>query len=201
MATLKQLASTDLLTIEEKFKQPETIKQSHTLVLFSNHLPRVGSTDGGTWRRLTVVPFNATIPTVGGVQNYADLLAKEAGGAIVAWAVQGAVNFVRNGFKLDIPDEVAEATEEYQAREDWLTNFINERCTRDINARVGAAELYSAYRTWAQETGDFVRRLSDFTTAVEGAGYQKITPKNKKTWLGLRISLASYCENPYVATG
>ena len=56
IATLKQVASTDKLTTEEKYKQPETVKQSHTLVLFTNHLPRVGSTDDGTWRRLLVVP-------------------------------------------------------------------------------------------------------------------------------------------------
>lgn len=56
IATLKQVASTDKLTIEEKYKQPETVKQSHTLVLFTNHLPRVGSIDDGTWRRLLVVP-------------------------------------------------------------------------------------------------------------------------------------------------
>lgn len=74
VATLKQLASTDRLVIEEKFKQPETVKQTHTLVLFTNHLPRVGSTDIGTWRRLIVVPFNATIPAGTGIQNYSDVL-------------------------------------------------------------------------------------------------------------------------------
>ena len=62
VATLKQVASTDRLTIEEKYKTPETIRQTHTLILFTNHLPRVGSTDSGTWRRLIVVPFKATIP-------------------------------------------------------------------------------------------------------------------------------------------
>lgn len=126
IATLKQVASTDKLTIEEKYKQPEEVKQSHTLVLFTNHLPRVGSTDDGTWRRLLVIPFNAVIPPEKGVQNYAEVLAKEAGGAILSWAIEGAVNFVRNGFKLDVPDVVAEATEAYRQREDWLTNFINE---------------------------------------------------------------------------
>lgn len=47
-STLKQLASTDKLTIEEKFKQPETVRQTHTLVLFTKFLPRVGSMDNGT---------------------------------------------------------------------------------------------------------------------------------------------------------
>ena len=200
VATLKQLASTDRLVIEEKFKQPETVKQTHTLVLFTNHLPRVGSTDNGTWRRLIVVPFNATIPAGTGIQNYADVLVKEAGGSILSWAIEGAVNFVRNGFRLDIPEVVEEATEAYRAREDWLTNFINERCVREPNARVGAADLYREYREWAEGTGDYVRRLNDFTTTMEAAGFQNIRPKNKSTWVGLRLDLEAKFGTPYAAT-
>ena len=200
VATLKQLASTDRLVIEEKFKQPETVKQTHTLVLFTNHLPRVGSTDNGTWRRLIVVPFNATIPAGTGIQNYADVLVKEAGGAILSWAIEGAVNFVRNGFRLQIPEVVEEATEAYRAREDWLTNFINERCIRESNARVGAADLYREYREWAEGTGDYVRRLNDFTATMEAAGFQNIRPKNKSTWVGLRLDLEAKFGNPYAAT-
>lgn len=200
VATLKQLASTDRLVIEEKFKQPETVRQTHTLVLFTNHLPRVGSTDNGTWRRLIVVPFNATIPAGAGIQNYADVLAKEAGGAILSWAIEGAMNFVRNGFHLDIPEVVEEATEAYREREDWLTNFINERCIRDQNARVGAADLYREYREWAESTGDYVRRLNDFTATMEAAGYHKITPKGKKVWEGLRLDLEAKFGSPYAAT-
>lgn len=187
IATLKQVASTDKLTIEEKYKQPETVRQSHTLVLFTNHLPRVGSTDNGTWRRLLVVPFNAVIPPGKGVQNFAEVLAKEAGGAILTWAIEGAVNFVRNGFKLDVPDVVAEATEEYRQREDWLSNFISERCVKDPNAREGARALYLEYRAWAEESGEYIRRENDFSVAMEQAGYQRIQPKGKWHYIGLRV--------------
>lgn len=200
-ATLKQLASTDRLVVEEKFRQPEVVKQTHTLVLFTNHLPRVGSTDNGTWRRLIVVPFNAVIPAGTGVQNYADVLVKEAGGDILSWAIEGAVNFVRNGFRLDIPEVVEEATEAYREREDWLANFINERCIREPNARVGAADLYREYRDWAESTGDYVRRLNDFDTTMEAAGFQKIRPKNRKAWLGLRLDHEAGLGNRWGATG
>lgn len=201
VATLKQLASTDRLVIEEKFKQPETVKQTHTLVLFTNHLPRVGSTDNGTWRRLIVVPFNATIPTGTGIQNYSEVLTNEAGEAILSWAIEGAVNFVRNGFRLQIPEAVEEATEAYREREDWLTNFINERCIRESNSRVGAAELYREYRDWAESTGDYVRRLNDFDTSMEAAGFQKIRPHNRKAWLGLRLDLDAKIANHWGAMG
>lgn len=200
-STLKKLASTDKLTIEEKYRNPETVEQTHTLVLFTNHLPRVGSTDNGTWRRLIVVPFNATIPENTAVQNMADALIQEAGPAIMSWIVEGAANFAGNGFKLTIPDTVAMATEEYRNRENWLQRFIDERCIREPNARVGARDLYIEYKSWATDTGEYVNRESDFSDAMENAGYRKITPKNKRTWLGLRLDYANIYGKPCAATG
>lgn len=200
-STLKQLASTDKLTIEEKFKQPETVKQSHTLVLFTNHLPRVDSMDNGTWRRLLVIPFNAVISEQDSVQNYAEMLVEKAGGAILSWAIQGAVDFIKNGFKLVVPDVVAMATEEYQNRENWLENFIDERCIKEPNARVGARSLYLEYKSWSQENGEFIRRENDFSLAMEKAGFNKISPKNRKVYLGLRLDPSAQFENSYTVTG
>lgn len=198
-ATLKQVASTDKLTIEEKYKQPETVKQTHTLVLFTNHLPRVGSTDNGTWRRLIAIPFNAVIEPKDSIQNYGSVLVRECGGAILAWGIEGAGNFVRNGFKLDVPDVVAEATEAYRQREDWLANFINERCIREPNAREGARALYLEYRAWAEESGEYIRRENDFAEAMIKAGYQKTQPKGKWHYIGLRVDRAATYGNAYGA--
>lgn len=188
VATVKKVCSTDRITIEEKYKQPETIIPSHSLCLFTNHLPRVGSTDPGTWRRLIVVPFRATIPTQETRSNYGDTLVQQAGPSILSWAIEGAVNFAHNGYRLQMPDVVEEVTEAYRGQEDWLSNFITECCTRGADRRTGAAELYQEYRAWAQRNGDYVRRLPDFNTAMEAAGFQKILPGNRKTWVGLSLS-------------
>lgn len=83
-ATIKKISSTDPFQVEEKYKQPEVVKPSHTLCLFTNHLPRVGSTDNGTWRRIIVIPFNAVIQNDNTIQNYGDYLVEKAGGAILA---------------------------------------------------------------------------------------------------------------------
>lgn len=187
VSMLKRIASTDRLVIERKYKDPEAVTPSHSLVLFTNHLPRVGSTDEGTWRRLTVIPFNATIEKKREIPNYAEVLAREAGPAILEWIIQGAVIFARNGYRLTIPQVIADATASYREREDWLTNFISEKCVRGQDARIGAADLYRVYRAWAEETGDYVRRLNDFTTAMESAGFKKIAPRNRKMWLGLTL--------------
>ena len=187
VATVKQICSTDKITIEEKYKAPESVTPSHSLVLYTNYLPRVGSMDNGTWRRLQVVPFNAKIPAGKAVANFGDVLVAEAGPAILAWAIEGAVNFARNGHKLDIPAAVEEVTDTYRQRENWLDNFLDECCVREPNARAGAAELYSTYKEWAASNGDYERRMTDFNAAMEAAGYQKISPKNRKTWVGVRV--------------
>lgn len=82
-ATIKKISSTDPFQVEEKYKQPEIVKPSHTLCLFTNHLPRVGSTDSGTWRRIIVVPFNATIRPGKTIQNYGEYLVEHCSGAIL----------------------------------------------------------------------------------------------------------------------
>ena len=185
VAMLKALASTDTLVAEEKFRAPEEFKQSHTICLFTNHLPRVGSTDGGTWRRLIVVPFDAVISTKNAIQNYGEVLSEKAGPAILQWAIEGAVNFVRQRYKLIIPDCVAIATEEYQAREDWVSNFIAECCIK--GDRVAGGELYAAYRAWAERSGEYARRSNDFVAAMESAGYKKITSNGRAYWIGLNL--------------
>ena len=190
VSMLKQIASTDPLVIEEKYRMPETITPSHTIVLYTNHLPRVGSTDHGTWRRLVVVPFKASIKPQQKILNYAEVLAQRCGPAIMKWIIQGAVNVARNGYKVPVPECVEEATEQYKEKEDWLNNFIDDICIKDPNATVGGQALYNAYQDWARETGDYIRRRTDFNKALESAGFWTTKPKNKVTWHGLKIDPA-----------
>ncbi|WP_158098727.1 primase-like DNA-binding domain-containing protein [Flavonifractor sp. An112] len=145
----------------------------------------MGSTDPGTWRRLIVVPFRATIPTQGSRSNYGDILVQEAGPSILAWAVEGAVNFARNGYQLQTPDVVEETTEAYRGQEDWVGNFLSECCTLEPGAWIPASNLYRRYREWAEGAGDYVRRLPDFNTALENRGLAKKRTKTCNVWQGV----------------
>ena len=71
---VKQLCSTDLIEGEKKYKDPFKFRPTHTLVLYTNHLPRVGATDTGIWRRLIVIPFNARITGNSDIKNYSKYL-------------------------------------------------------------------------------------------------------------------------------
>ena len=98
--------------------------------------------------------------------------------------------FAENGYRLPSPEVVEEATAEYRQRENWLENFLEECCIMEPDARAPAGELYQAYREWAQRNGDYVRRSVEFSDAMAGEGFQKITPKNKRVWIGVRIDTA-----------
>lgn len=187
VATVKKITSTDRITAAAKYRQPETFTPSHTLVLHSNYLPRVGSNDDGTWRRLRPIEFKAKIPEGTGIPNFADKLVEEAGPAILSWCIMGAMDFARNGYKLTTPDVVAITAEEYRRREDWLENFLSERCILEPEARAPAGELYQIYRHWAEDAGDYVRRLTDFNAAMESRGFIKRNTHGNKAWIGLRI--------------
>ena len=82
-AVVKQLCSTDTIHAEKKYKDPFDFTPRHTLVLYTNHLPRVGANDFGIWRRLVVIPFNAKITDASDIKNYADHLYEKAGAAIM----------------------------------------------------------------------------------------------------------------------
>lgn len=187
--TLKRLASTDDLSVEKKYHDPETIKPSHHISLFSNFLPRVGSTDNGTWRRLNVIPFNATMPEGrNDIPNYAAVLAEKAGGAILSWIINGAIGFSELGYHLPKCKRVEDATAVYKQRENWLQLFLSERCVAEKGAKIRCGDLYAAYKQYAAESGDYVRRLADFNAAMESAGFHQISGgSNKKYWFGVRL--------------
>lgn len=186
-SVLKKITSTDPFQVQEKYKQPEIITPSHTLCLFANHLPGVAATDDGTWRRIIVVLFNAKIEKKSDIKNYANYLVEKAGGAILAWAVEGAQNYARNGFHLDIPDAVADATADYRDSENQLKRFIEECCIREPNARVGARALYVQYKTWCDAGGMRYQSEKEFSKDMERAGFDNILVHKSKYYIGLRI--------------
>ena len=51
---VKQLCSTDDVSAEKKYKDPFAYTPSHTVVLYTNHLPKAGAKDAGIWRRLII---------------------------------------------------------------------------------------------------------------------------------------------------
>ena len=180
-SVVKQLCSTDEVSAEKKYKDPFSYTPTHTLVLYTNHLPRVGAPDDGTWRRLIVIPFNAKITGNSDIKNYSDTLIEKAGGAVLSWIIEGAREVMANNFRLELPDCVKEAIERYRSN-DWLNIFIGECCETDPAYTQKSGDLYKEYRAYCEKTKEFARNTTDFYSALELAGYTR-----KKTSKGILV--------------
>ncbi len=182
-ANVKQLCSTDEIYAEKKYKDPFSFVPTHTLVLYTNHLPKVGALDDGTWRRLIVIPFNAKIEGKSDIKNYADHLFIQAGGAILTWIMEGAKRVIEKDYHITKPTVVEEATRKYKENNDWLSQFFDECCVIDPDGTAKSGEFYTAYRSYCMQVGDYIRSTTDFYTALEAAGFVR-----HKTKAGIVIS-------------
>ena len=186
-SVIKQLCSTDDIFAEKKYKDPFSFTPSHTLVLYTNHLPKVGAMDSGIWRRLIVTPFNAKITGGNDQKNYADYLVENAAPFVMAWIIEGAEKAIGQNFHIPAPACVKEAINKYKSDNDWLAHFLNDCCERGDGYEVGSGKFYSEYRAYCARVGDFTRSTTEFYNAVEQAGFKRVKKKHSMWILGLRL--------------
>lgn len=186
-SVVKQLCSTDEVGAEKKYKDPFKYTPTHTLVLYTNHLPKVGASDEGTWRRLIVIPFNATIKGKSDIKNYSDYLYNKAGGAVLSWIIEGAKKTIESNFHLTLPKCVEDAIGQYRESSDWLSIFIEECCEVDPSYTQKSGEFYQEYRAFCLRTGEFARSTSDFYNALELAGFERHKSRTGAVVYGIRV--------------
>ncbi len=187
-SNVKQLCSTDEIYAEKKYKDPFSFVPSHTLVLYTNHLPKVGALDDGTWRRLIVIPFNAKIEGASDIKNYADYLYEKAGGVILKWIMAGAKRVIGKKFDIRKPAVVDEAIRKYKENNDWLTHFLDDCCEIDPSFSAKSGDVYNAYRSYCMQVGEYIRSTSDFYTALETVrGFDRRRTSKANIIIGLQL--------------
>ena len=176
---------------------------THTLVLATNHLPKVGSTDYGTWRRLRLIPFPYRFVNtlqrpndrIGDSRLRHRVLTEQYNhDAFVTYCVQGAVAYNKHGLK-DTPVSVLDATSEWRTRSDPFGAFLRELCVVAPGERVAQAALTKEYNQWARSAGMFtVERTAQWIKdQLENLGYELgfsvvETRSNGVRWLnGVRL--------------
>lgn len=189
VSTMKSITSRDVIQVNPKYAKLFSFTPSHTLILHTNYLPKLGQLDLGTLRRIAVVPFKAE-PKAPGllIPDLADQLINKEGPQILNWMIQGAMAYWRSGCVLVKPKAVVDETGAYTTREDWMRSFLEERCIVEEGARCAGGELYAEYRRWAAENGEYIRRNRDFAAELETRGFTKSTIKGCRVWRGLRLS-------------
>lgn len=172
-AMVKQLCSTDEIQACKKYKDPFHFVPSHQVVLYTNHLPKVGANDDGIWRRLKVIPFNAKIKGNSDIKNYADYLYDKSAPSIMKWIIEGAEEVIKSGHKVEDPQRVKDAVAAYREDNDWLGHFLADCCDVGDGLTEKSGEFYQQYRAYCIQNGEYVRSTTDFYSAVDQAGFKR----------------------------
>lgn len=190
---VKKMCSTDMISAERKYRDPFEFRPSHSIVLYTNVLPKVGTNDSGTWDRLVVIPFNARFRNkTGEIKNYCDYLFQRCGGAVLEWIIEGAQRFIANGGDIVLPQCVKSEIQQYKEQNDWLSDFVSECCMIGSMYNIGSGALYKCYSDYCTSTGEYKRSKADFNTALEQAGYRRHRGNKGALYYGLTLRLREY---------
>ncbi len=154
------------------------------LFIGTNHKPTIVGTDDGIWRRVRCVPFAVQIPDTEKDKHLPAKLETERSG-ILNWLIAGCLAWQRDG--LGEPLEILEATAAYRAEQDVLGVFLKDRCVLACAAKVLKKDLFEAYLTWCEESGEHYRlTMREFGKVLRERGLTDTQISSAKGWLGIR---------------
>jgi P4 family phage/plasmid primase-like protien len=163
---LKRVVGQPQMTARELYQRNVTFDLRHTMVISTNHLPRVTETDHGTWRRLARLRMPYTYRTgteairdehdrVGDPGIKAALkLDEDVQAAALSWVVRGArAWYAADRRQLDLPPRVATDTDTWRSESDPMWMFVEEFLEFDPSKHVVARELWQHYCSWLESRG------------------------------------------------
>ena len=187
LSLLKRLTSRDRISARPLYQDPIEFTPTHTLILHTNHLPRLSSCDDGTKRRIAIAPFTMSIPPEKKISDFAEVLVREEGPEILGWMIEGAVAFYKADMKLAKPKVVLDATAEYFAGEDKIGRFIIECCEVAPEARTASSHLYRVYCDWCKAENLYPGGTQPFVRDLKNRGHQLIKTRTCNYILGLKL--------------
>lgn len=163
---IKSLTGGDTIIARYLHKEFFEFKMKAKLIMLTNHETRAVGTDHGLWRRIVVIPFTYQVPEDKKDKNLQEKLIADAK-AVLTWMVQGCLMWQREG--LEQPQELVRVKNEYRQGQDAVGLFLDECCTE--GGKVKASELYSGYKQWCTDTGEYELSNREFSKRLREKGY------------------------------
>jgi hypothetical protein len=137
-------------------------KPQFKLLIAGNHKPAIRDVDEAMRRRLHLIPFTVTIPPEKRDKTLSERLLQESDG-ILKWALDGCLEWQRIG--LNPPAVVLSATEEYFESQDAMRRWMEDHCFVHPSVRSTTEDLFSSWKLWAENWGEYITKKPDLTTA------------------------------------
>lgn len=161
-----------------------TFPRTHKTMVLGNHMPRLAEVTHAIRRRVQMVPFRAVFEPSPGL-GMRERLKAEAGGAILAWVVEGARLWHAAGTAP--PAVVREMTAEYLSEQDLIGQWLDEKCERDANAFERSGDLHKSYAAWCTAQGAHPKSNVALSAHLVSAGFEKRKTMVGKVFYGLKL--------------
>jgi putative DNA primase/helicase len=177
---VKELTGGDAIRARRMREDFWQFDPTHKIILATNHRPVVRGTDLAIWRRLRLIPFDVAIPPAERDKKLVGKLLFELPG-ILAWAVQGCLDWQRSG--LSEPPEIVLATNTYRKEQDMVGDFLTQCCVLEEDSFDRFSRIIAAYKDYSGDKNITSRRLG---TALLERGYDRYT-NNGTFYRGIRV--------------
>jgi P4 family phage/plasmid primase-like protien len=192
--TVKGITGQDILHGERKYENAFTFRSKAKLLLATNHRPAVRDTDDAIWKRIKPIEFIAKVPSEKVVDKIEEKLIAEEGPGILAWFVEGCVDWKKTG--LAYPEKVIEGARNYRNEQDEVRCFVEECCVvveKDAvnfkETKTASRELYKGYAAWVKESGGRRPAVSKtgFGKELGRLGCEPDRTGGVSRWFGIRL--------------
>lgn len=185
---VKIMTGGDPVNARFPYGNPFTYVPNFKIWMSTNHLPAIRGNDYGIWRRIFLFVFRNIFGEDQKDKSLPDKLRMDAD-KILGWCIKGFLMYQeRNGLikaKQTITD-----TSEFKKKFDQVGQFIDAKCIVDKHSSIECTELYEAYKIWASNNTDFVKKESQFSSDLVAKDGIERKRNGVKAWCycGIRLN-------------
>jgi len=183
---LKTITGGDTLIVRRLYKEEENIEPGCKIILYGNNQLEFNDLSYGMQRRVRQIPFLHQFTNPRKMEDVLAEFHSEASG-ILNWLLAGYKKYLAEG--LEIPQIIADSTEELFLSQSDVLQFIKDTCERNDNSSIEGKELFNAYINYCDENTIEKIGRKRFYSDIESFGFLKRKNMNSKLqhFVGLQL--------------
>lgn len=190
-AALKAITSGELMTGEQKFRDPFTFQPYATCWFGTNHMPHTRDFSDAVFRRAGILTFNNKFEGGNCDPRLKESLVKELPG-ILNMALHGLGCVLQSG-TFTTPESTRGALSEWRVEADQVRQFVEERCY--LEDEIVKGDLYRHYRRWCDGAGvSRPVKQRTFTNRLKLLGVGERRTGTARYYQGISLADSTACD-------
>ena len=197
-ALTKRLTGNDTITARYLHENSFEFRPNFKIFINTNHLPNITDLTLFESGRIKIIPFDRHFEENEQDKGLKQLFAEpENMSGILNWMLEGYRKFREE--KLDMPDSVINATQEYRMASDKISQFCEACLVEKPGSELRSKAVYNRYKEWSVENGYRADGMQNFKKEFE-KHYEIVRQRPKdggeKTTLVLNVEFVVDSDEP-----